>query len=73
MTKRERNRCNKCNEFLHPDREVWLELDQRTNTYTDDEKVPEEYSQGWFPFGSACAKWMLAEHKLALENEEVPE
>jgi len=56
-----RNRCERCNELLHPGREVWLELDTRTNTYTD-LKVPEEHSQGDFVFGNACAKRAKKEH-----------
>jgi hypothetical protein len=34
----------------------WLELDQRTDTYHDAGDVPQDRSQGWFPFGLACAK-----------------
>lgn len=60
-----RNRCERCSEELRPGREVWLELDQRTNTYTDDGTVPESHSQGGFPFGKACSKRALAEHKNA--------
>lgn len=32
-----------------------LELDQRTDTYHDRGDVPEDQSQGWFPFGMGCA------------------
>lgn len=39
---------------------AWLELDQRTDTYHDLGGVPEEKSQGWFPFGMTCAKKLLA-------------
>lgn len=65
-----RNRCTRCNELLHPDREVWLELDQRTNTYTD-QGVPEAYSQGGFTFGKACAKRAKAEHSAKLGDVPV--
>lgn len=34
---------------------AWLELDQRTDSYHDFGGVPSEKSQGWFPFGIACA------------------
>jgi hypothetical protein len=54
MEKEVRQRCERCGEFLHPDRITWLEYDQRTSTYTDEE-VPEKYSQGGFPFGARCA------------------
>lgn len=61
----ERSKCQRCGESLHPKREVWLELDQRTNTYTAGE-VPEQHSQGGFAFGKACAKKAQAEHDAAL-------
>ena len=43
-----------------------LELDQRNNTYHDFSGVPEDKSQGWFPFGLKCAanKLRLAERAL---------
>lgn len=40
---------------------AWLELDQRTDRYHDHGDVPVEKSQGWFPFGMACARRKLAE------------
>ncbi len=58
-----RNKCERCGEELHPDRETMLELDQRTNTFTNSEDVPEDVSQGWFPFGATCAKVELKRHK----------
>jgi hypothetical protein len=39
---------------------AWLELDQRTDTYHDRGDVPADCSQGWFPFGMACARKVLA-------------
>lgn len=39
-----------------------LELDQRTNTYHDLGGVPDDKSQGWFPFGLKCAKKLLKQH-----------
>lgn len=35
---------------------AWLELDQRTDSYHDRGGVPENQSQGWFPFGMTCAR-----------------
>jgi hypothetical protein len=58
-----KNRCQRCEVEIEPGREVWLELDQRTNTYTDEGTVPEEHSQGGFPFGADCAARSLREHK----------
>lgn len=62
--------CEHCKAKLNPDKAVWLELDQRTGTYTD-QPVPEEFSQGGFPFGADCAKNMLAEHAAA-QGKAVP-
>lgn len=62
-----RKRCERCNEFLHPDREVWLEYDRRVLKCTDQE-VPEQYNQGGFPFGKACAKKEIEEWKQASQK-----
>lgn len=58
-------RCNCCDRQLNPKTQVFLELDQRTNTYTDTGDVPERYSQGGFVFGAACAKRQIAKHLKA--------
>ena len=50
--------CEHCGAKLDPKKVIWLELDQRTNTYTD-QSVPEEDSQGYFSFGIGCAKTIL--------------
>ena len=63
--------CERCKAKLNPDKAVWLELDQRTGTYTD-QPVPEEYSQGGFPFGADCARFALAEHIAAQEQGNPP-
>lgn len=55
-------RCTCCDQPLKR-RYRMLELDQRTNTYHDFHGVPEDQSQGWFPFGLTCAKNKLAEAK----------
>lgn len=47
--------CTRCGRELDPNATVWLELDQRTNTYHDFGDVPEARSQGWFEFGVDCA------------------
>lgn len=62
MNLNENQRCTRCEKKLNPNKIEWLELDQRTYTYTHD-FVPEEFSQGGFPFGLACAKIELALHK----------
>jgi hypothetical protein len=35
---------------------AWLELSFKTNKYYIDNVVPQEESQGYFPFGLTCAK-----------------
>ena len=50
--------CTCCKKAL-AHKVAWLELDQRTNTYHDHGDVPLDKSQGWFPFGVACAKTIL--------------
>ena len=51
----EREYCTECRRTL-TDEPIMLELDQRNNTYHDFGDVPEDQSQGWFPFGKDCAK-----------------
>lgn len=48
-------RCECCGRPLRG-RAVMLELDQRDGTYHNFEDVPDDRSQGWFPFGASCAK-----------------
>lgn len=48
--------CEKCGRELNPKRIVWLELNCMTGLYHREGEVPEEDSQGWFPFGPDCAK-----------------
>jgi len=50
--------CENCGRELDPRKSVWLELSWKTGKYTDGE-LPEEESQGFFCFGSACAKTVL--------------
>lgn len=56
-------RCQRCGRRLDPDQIVWLEMDQRTDTYVDPAivRVPDEQSQGCFPFGADCATILAAE------------
>lgn len=59
-----RHDCTRCGKPIRPRFAVWLELDQRTGTYTAG-RVPEAASQGAFPFGKACAAAAEVEHALA--------
>lgn len=52
--------CTRCGKDIIPGREVWLELDWYRGTYHKAGEVPEEHSQGGFPFGADCAKVVLA-------------
>jgi len=50
--------CTRCGKAISG-RVAWLELDRRDNTYHDREDVPEDQSQGWFPFGVDCARRLV--------------
>ena len=57
----EEHDCNECEERLKPGKAVWLELVEGTGDYyfhgIPKKLLDEGYrSQGWFPFGSTCAK-----------------
>lgn len=56
--------CLLCAKKLDPAKMVWLALDTRTNTYTDEE-IPPEFDQGGFEFGHDCAARMRRAHKEA--------
>jgi len=53
----------KCGKALATEKIVWLALDTRTNTYTDEE-LPPKYDQGCFEFGPDCAKKEIEEHQV---------
>ena len=56
------DQCDCCGRDLNPGRIVWLEFDQRISAHHDYcLGVPEQHSQGWFPFGPACAARKLRE------------
>ena len=48
--------CNCCERKLNPKRTVFLEYSQSKDAYYKAGTVPENDSQGCFPFGVACAK-----------------
>jgi len=41
---------------LKTNKAVWLELSTKTSKYYLKDVVPEQDSQGYFPFGITCAK-----------------
>ena len=41
-----------------------LEHDQRSDAYHDFRDVPEDQSQGWFPFGLTCAQKLVDAEKV---------
>jgi hypothetical protein len=55
--------CTCCGKELKPAGIKWLELNSRTNKWSDPEarQLPAEVSQGTFPFGLKCAEKLLAE------------
>lgn len=56
--------CTHCKKPLKG-KVAWLELDQRTGSFHDKGGVPDNKSQGWFPFGGGCARTLLKEHAIA--------
>lgn len=52
--------CTCCKRDLSGHALRMLELDQRSGTYHDIGDVPEDRSQGWFPFGLTCARKLVA-------------
>lgn len=64
--------CEECGARLDIRKAVWLTFDQRTGNYTDQD-VPDEYSQGAFPFGRDCAKKLLQSSAIAIEYPARPE
>ena len=55
-------RCECCGKVL-TGALVYLELDQRNNTFHDFGGIPPEKNQGGFPFGAACARKMRRQAK----------
>jgi len=52
--------CQCCGRILNDRTMVWLELNCRTGRYVANGVfLPDEESQGFFPFGKACAEKML--------------
>ena len=58
--------CQRCGQDLNPKQIEWMELDSHTGLYHIDgfnsEGDPDR-SQGWFPFGTACAKTQTKEQR----------
>lgn len=55
--------CERCGAPLNEGRAVWLEMSTKTGKYTDPVKhpLPEDESQGCFPFGKDCAVHQLGD------------
>ena len=51
--------CCCCGKELNPAKIVWLEQNFEDARFYEKGAVPEEKSQGLFPFGQACAKKVL--------------
>lgn len=48
--------CTCCGKKLKQQSATWLECSFVTNKYYIDNVVPQQESQGYFPFGITCAK-----------------
>lgn len=59
--------CTRCEQPLKG-KFAWLEHDRRFGGYHDLGGVPQEHSQGLFPFGLSCARGLVkeAQKELAL-------
>jgi hypothetical protein len=59
ITEEEKLKCQNCGKKLDPAKAVWLELSNRSGNYyfvtESGPNLPEEESQGGFPFGKDCA------------------
>lgn len=62
-------RCTCCNRELYGHACRFLELDQRDQTYHDRMDVPTDRSQGWFPFGLACARRIIKQGGKITEQQ----
>ena len=62
------DRCQCCGRDLYGHAIRMLELDQRIDAYHDLGGVPENQSQGAFPFGLACAKKKLKQAEKLLDE-----
>lgn len=51
--------CTKCNKRIDPLKMIMLEYNGKTLKYHKPGDVPENESQGLFPFGADCAKRIL--------------
>ncbi len=56
-------KCTYCNKVIKEEI-VWLELDQRTNSYHNFGNIPEKFNQGGFPFGKYCAEKMIMRARI---------
>jgi hypothetical protein len=52
--------CGRCGRLIDKGRATFLHLNCKTGLYSEDEELPEDEDQGWFSFGQACAKKVLA-------------
>ena len=51
--------CPRCAKKINSEKSTWLELSFATNRYGPAGSIPPSESQGWFEFGSDCAKSIL--------------
>lgn len=67
--------CQRCGERLNWKRIEWMELDSYTGLYSGDgfDFPDPDRSQGWFPFGAACAKSQIRGQTDLTESSPRPE
>lgn len=72
IKKNENILCSRCNEVLKHNRIIWLELIEATDDFYKKGILTGKKSQGWFPFGSACAEIKIKEREER-ESKEIAE
>ena len=64
------NCCSNCGKKLNPEKTIWLEYSITDGCVYDPNEFPEGHdSQGWFEFGSDCAKKVITRNEV--EKEEI--
>jgi hypothetical protein len=62
------NCCSNCGKKLNPEKTIWLEYSITDGCVYDPNEFPQDHdSQGWFEFGSDCAKKVVTRNEAEQE------
>lgn len=65
----ENNCCSNCGKKLNPEKTIWLEYSITDGCVYNLNEFPEGHiSQGWFAFGSDCAKKVVTRNEVKKEE-----